>query len=66
MSQTSEMVDYDQNQVNGFTWTITFTSHGWFNPTMHTGAYEANNWEGPQYPVTLTPSISSVTSSEIR
>jgi hypothetical protein len=47
MEQTSEMLDYTTNQVNGFTWTITFTSHGWFNPTMHTGAYETNNWEGP-------------------
>jgi len=40
--------NYTVSQVNGYHWTITFTSHVWHDPTDHQESkYIEGNWEGP-------------------
>ena len=48
VSRTSATTD-DRTQVKGYTWSVTFTSSTWHDPTDHdsAAAFVDGNWQGP-------------------
>jgi hypothetical protein len=55
VTRTPALAD-DATQVRGFTWSITFTSNTWHDPTDHDPAapYVPGNWQGESVPYDAT------------